>query len=121
MNPRIFKINAHRSLSYYTPEDVAAMLAKADAERDAAYKKACVAKHYKDIVIRQKKKYVYVTSLAELAGAGNDKAFACLLPCATVARDPDKNIKDAMNAALAASGGVFGKTADPYTDLERAK
>ena len=98
-----------------------ARIAELTTERDDALRKAAAANKFKQIVKKQKQKYIYVTSLAELAGAGNDKAFTCLLPCATVARDPDKNIKDVMDAALAASGGVFGKTADPYTDLERAK
>lgn len=117
MKPHTLKLNAHRTLTYYTPEDVAVIL----AERDDALRKSAGARRYKEIVVKQKKKYVYVTSLAELAAVGNEKAFACLLPCATLARDPDKNLKDVMNAALAASDGLFGKMADPYTDLEQAK
>ena len=48
MTPRTLKLNAHRSLTYYTPEDVATLqhelsIARQDAELLTGYWKAAVA------------------------------------------------------------------------------
>lgn len=97
-----------------------ARIAELSDERDGALRKAVSANKHKQITDKQKQKYVYVTSLAELAAAGNEQAFSCIIPCAKLARDPAASLRDVMNTALANSGGLFGKMTDPYFEAEQA-
>lgn len=63
--------------------------------------------------------YTFAVCLAELALAGNEQAGSAFKAVSPMLRDPLVTKRQIKEAALAASGGAFGRHGDPYQDAAR--